>query len=107
MKISESEGHHGWARNREPGLGLALPPPTGEATSGDRRGGRGQGCPSISLQQGASALRGEAALQSCCGRRADWGLRETALGRARAFRSLKTLHLVQKGELRLRKRVGG
>ena len=76
-------------------------------TSGDRRGGRGQGCPSISLQQGAPALRGEAALQSCCGRRADWGLGETALGRVRAFRSLKMLHLVRKGKLRLRKRVGG
>lgn len=81
--------------------------PPREATSRDSGGGRGRGCHPISLQQGAPALRGEAALQPCCGRRADWGLRETALGRVRAFRNLKILHLVQKGKLRLRKRVAG
>ena len=85
---------------------VVLPTPR-EATSRDSGGGRGRGCHPISLQQGAPALRGEAALQPCCGRRADWGLRETALGRVRAFRNLKILHLVQKGKLRLRKRVAG
>lgn len=35
------------------------------------------------------------------------GGRTAALGRVRAFRNLKILHLVQKGKLRLRKRVAG